>query len=93
MKFFVLIEEGEDNFSAYIPELPGCVATGDTIEETKELIVDAAVAHVELMEQDGLPLTGPSVSGLVLHLTPTEDGGATDPAQGGTTYKPRLVPV
>ena len=45
----------EVGYSAYLPELPGCVAAGETFEETKELIAEAVGLHLELMEAEGLP--------------------------------------
>ena len=50
--------EGNDEvgYSAYLPELPGCVAAGETFEETKELIAEAVELHLELMEEEGLPI-------------------------------------
>ena len=55
MTLLVVIEESEDGFAAHIPALPGCVAAADTLTETTELIAEAAVAHMELMKEQGLP--------------------------------------
>ena len=54
--------EGNDEigYSAYLPELPGCVAAGETFEETKELIAEAVRLHLELMEEEGLPIPEPA---------------------------------
>jgi predicted RNase H-like HicB family nuclease len=46
-KFVVVVEEAEGNFSAYSPDLPGCVATGSTVEETMNNMVDAIHFHLE----------------------------------------------
>ncbi len=50
--FAIVIEETETNYSAYSPDLPGCVATGDTIEETKDNMVSAIHMHIEGLEAD-----------------------------------------
>ena len=50
--------EGNDEvgYSAYLPELPGCVAAGETFDETKKLIAEAVELHLELMEEEGLAI-------------------------------------
>lgn len=53
MKFAVIIEEGNNNFSAYVPDLPGCVSTGKTVEETKKNIREAIEFHIKGMKEDG----------------------------------------
>jgi predicted RNase H-like HicB family nuclease len=53
VKYGIVIEKGENNCSAYVPDLPGCVATGATVEETKERIADAIRMHLEGMREDG----------------------------------------
>ncbi|MCB0227932.1 MAG: type II toxin-antitoxin system HicB family antitoxin, partial [Anaerolineae bacterium] len=45
MKYMVVIEEGEDSYGAYVPDLPGCVAVGDTRDEVLTLIQEAIVLH------------------------------------------------
>ncbi len=55
-RFLVLIEKGETSYGAYSPDVPGCVAVGDTEEETLELMQEALQAHLELMAQDGDPM-------------------------------------
>jgi predicted RNase H-like HicB family nuclease len=55
-KYAVVIEKGERNFSAYVPDLPGCVSVGDTMEEAKAEIRDAIEFHLEGMREDGLPI-------------------------------------
>ena len=49
-----LIEKAEDNYGAYVPDLPGCVATGDTPEETEALLREAIEIHLEGMREDGI---------------------------------------
>lgn len=52
-KYVVVIEKAEGNYSAYVPDLPGCVAAGDTIEETEQLIGEAIEFHIRGMREDG----------------------------------------
>lgn len=56
MRYAVVIEKAENNFSAYVPDLPGCVATGATLEEVEQEIRDAIAFHIEGMREDGLPI-------------------------------------
>lgn len=53
MKFAIVIEKEENNFSAYVPDLPGCVSTGSTIDEVKQNIHDAIEFHIEGLKKDG----------------------------------------
>ncbi|MGH8735079.1 MAG: type II toxin-antitoxin system HicB family antitoxin [Burkholderiales bacterium] len=60
MKYAIVIERGPDNYSAYVRDLPGCVAAGDTIEETRREIREAIAFHVEGMHADGFPVPEPT---------------------------------
>lgn len=60
MRYAVVIEKGKNNYSAYVPDLPGCVAVGDTIEETEREIQEAIEFHIEGMRADGQPIPEPS---------------------------------
>ena len=60
MRYAVVIEKGPGNYSAYVPDLPGCVAVGDTIEETEREIREAIEFHLEGLRADGLPVPEPS---------------------------------
>ena len=60
MRYAVIIESGPNNYSAYVPDLPGCVAAGDTLEETKSEIRDAIRFHIKMMKADGLEVPGPT---------------------------------
>ena len=60
MRYAVVIEKGEGNYSAYVPDLPGCVATGDTIEEIEREIQEAIEFHLEGLRADGHPVPEPS---------------------------------
>ena len=56
MRYAIVIEKAENNFSAYVPDLPGCVATGRTIAEVEDEIRNAIVFHVEGLREDRLPV-------------------------------------
>lgn len=56
MKYAIVIEAAGDNYSAFVPDLPGCAATGDTIEETEQAIREAIEFHVEGLKAENLPV-------------------------------------
>ena len=60
MRYAIVIERAENNYSAYVPDLPGCVATGATVGETERTIREAIELHVTGMREDGLPVPEPS---------------------------------
>ncbi len=60
MQYTILIEKGETSYGAYIPDLPGCVAVGETIEEVRALIHEAIEFHLEGMREEGLPIPEPT---------------------------------
>jgi len=60
MKYAVVIENAGTNFSAYVPDLPGCVATGQSFEETENEIRSAIQFHLDGMKQNGLPIPKPT---------------------------------
>ncbi|MEH1834471.1 MAG: type II toxin-antitoxin system HicB family antitoxin [Nostoc sp.] len=60
MQYVVVIEKAEGNYSAYIPDFPGCVAVGETLEEVKQMIAEAIEFHLEGMLEDGLPIPKPT---------------------------------
>ena len=62
MRYAIVIEKGEGNYGAYVPDLPGCVATGKTIEEVQREIQEAIEFHIEGLRADGLPIPEPSSS-------------------------------
>lgn len=59
MRYAIVVEKTENNYSAYVPDLPGCVATGYTIEETENEIREAIQFHIEGLIEDGLPIPQP----------------------------------
>ena len=60
MRYAIVIEKAEGNFSAYVPDLPGCVATGGTNEEVESQIREAIEFHLEGMREDGTPIPPPA---------------------------------
>jgi predicted RNase H-like HicB family nuclease len=60
MRYAVVIERAGANFSAYVPDLPGCVATGATLAELQREIRAAVRFHIEGLKQDGTPIPEPS---------------------------------
>ncbi len=56
MQYVVVVEKTEKNYGAYVPDLPGCVAVGDTREETLKLIREAIELHLQSMQTDGEPI-------------------------------------
>ena len=61
MRYAIVIEKANGNYSAYVPDLPGCVATGATVEETEQSIREAIEFHLDGMKEDGLAIPAPSV--------------------------------
>ena len=59
MRYAIVIEKAEGNYSAYVPDLPGCVATGASVEEVEDEIRSAIAFHVEGMREDGIPIPLP----------------------------------
>ncbi|MBK1654092.1 type II toxin-antitoxin system HicB family antitoxin [Allochromatium vinosum] len=55
MRYAIVIEKSESNFSAYVPDLPGCIATGATVAEVESEIREAIAFHLEGMREDGVP--------------------------------------
>lgn len=60
MRYAVVIEQAEGNFSASVPDLPGCVATGATVAEVENEIREAIAFHVEGLREEGLAVPSPS---------------------------------
>ncbi|HOE43000.1 MAG TPA: type II toxin-antitoxin system HicB family antitoxin [Rhodoferax sp.] len=60
MRYAVVIEKAVGNYSAYVPDLPGCIATGQTLGEIESEISEAITFHIEGMIEDGLPVPQPA---------------------------------
>ena len=65
-QYAVIYENAGTNYSAYVPDLPGCVTTGKTLEETERLIAEAIELYIEELRADGAPIPEPtSLVGMV----------------------------
>lgn len=62
MQYLVVVEQGPKSFGAYVPDLPGCVAVGESREEVTNLIHEAIEFHIEGLRADGQPVPQPSSS-------------------------------
>lgn len=60
MRYAIVIEKAGANHSAYVPDLPGCVATGVTVAEAEQAIREAIALHLSGLREDGLPIPVPS---------------------------------
>ena len=60
MQYAIVLEQGESSFGAYVPDLPGCVAVGETEAEARRLIREAIEFHLDGMREDGEPIPLPS---------------------------------
>ena len=60
MRYAIVIEKAENNYAAYVPDLPGCVSTGNSIEETEQQIREAMEFHIRGLREDGLSIPEPS---------------------------------
>src|SRR5712691_8017599 len=75
MRYAIVVERAANNYSAYVPDLPGCVATGVTMEETEQLIREAIELHLTELREDGLPINSVPVS-LASDRNPARNGRA-----------------
>jgi len=60
MKYAVFIEKAGENLSAYVPDLPGCIATGDTVSKVEQQIREAISFHLDGLREDGIEIPEPS---------------------------------
>jgi len=60
MRYLVVVEKGPSSYGAYVPDLPGCVAAGESKDEVLSLIRDAIELHLEGLKEEGQGITGPS---------------------------------
>lgn len=77
-KVWICIEKADENYSAYAPEVLGCVSAGDTVEETRDNMIEALEFHIEGMLEDGESLNG------ITGLFPVEE--AAGHGQGGDLW-------
>lgn len=60
MRYAVVIEKADGNYSAYVPDLPGCIATGDSVQAVEDQIRAAIRFHIDGLKADGLPVPAPT---------------------------------
>ena len=70
VKYAVIFEQAKTNWAAYVPDLPGCMTTGRTLEETKLNIREAIQGHLETLRQFGAPIPEPSSLAGEVEITP-----------------------
>ena len=68
MQYLVVIEKGPSSFGAYVPDLPGCIAVGESRAEVAELIHEAIEFHLAGMKEDGLPIPEPHATGELVEV-------------------------
>ncbi len=59
-RYAIVVEKAESNYAAYVPDLPGCVATGATVAATEANLREAIRFHIDGLQEDGLPVPAPS---------------------------------
>lgn len=64
MQYLAILEKSGTGYSAYLPDLPGCVSVGDTVEETEANIKEAVALHLESMRSDGLSIPQPTTKAI-----------------------------
>jgi len=73
MRYMVVVERGETSWGAHVPDLPGCIAVGETRDEALRLIREAIEFHIEGLRQEGLPVPAPSSEGEFVVVSNRED--------------------
>lgn len=68
MRYMAIIERGESSWGAHVPDLPGCVAVGESREEVVGLIRDAIRLHIEDLRRQGLPVPRPTADGVFVDV-------------------------
>ena len=66
MTYMVVVEKGDTGFGAYVPDLPGCIAVGETEDEVRDLIKEAIAFHIEGLIEGGEPVPEPSSKGILV---------------------------
>jgi predicted RNase H-like HicB family nuclease len=82
MKYVVVYEQTPNNWSAYVPDLPGCIAAGDTREETEQLIREAVALHIESLLTYQEPVPPPGAWTGTIDVPDSILGGASSPVRG-----------
>jgi len=68
MRYLAVVEKGATSFGAYVPDLPGCVAAGETREEVLDLIREAIELHIDGLREEGEPVPSPSSTSAVIEI-------------------------
>jgi predicted RNase H-like HicB family nuclease len=68
MKYVIVIEKGANNYGAYVPDLPGCVAVAETKSEVLKLIREAVELHLESLREDGNPIPQPTTTSELIEV-------------------------
>ncbi|MGF1643404.1 MAG: type II toxin-antitoxin system HicB family antitoxin [Thiotrichales bacterium] len=81
MRYAIVIEKAGNNYSGYVPDLPGCVATGATVEETESELLSAIQFHLEGLREDGI--AEPQAESIVKYMfVPVQPCASGDASQG-----------
>jgi predicted RNase H-like HicB family nuclease len=78
-RYIVVIEKGDTSYGAYVPDLPGCVAVGDTAEEVERLIQEAIEFHIEGLQLDGDPVPEPATRAATVEVEVSASAGDSGP--------------
>ncbi len=68
-EYYVICEQAGNNYSAYVPDLPGCISTGKTLEEIEVNIKEAIELYIDTIQEDGQPIPEPSIMGKPVSVT------------------------
>ncbi|MGH8282468.1 MAG: type II toxin-antitoxin system HicB family antitoxin [Gammaproteobacteria bacterium] len=74
MRYMVVVEEGSSSFGAYVPNLPGCVAVGESQQEVLKLIQEAIEFHLEGLKEEGKSIPTPHSSSAFVEICPAQQG-------------------
>jgi predicted RNase H-like HicB family nuclease len=72
MRYAIIIEHADSNLSAYVPDLPGCISTGRTVQDVLQNMKEAIELHLDGLRADGLPIPAPNTSVDYVDVSPTE---------------------
>lgn len=68
LRYTIIIEKAGDNYSAYAPDLPGCITTGPTVEQTRRNMEEAIAFHLHGMHEDGEPIPQPNSTAAIVEV-------------------------
>jgi predicted RNase H-like HicB family nuclease len=69
MRYMVVLEQGPSSYGAYVPDLPGCIAAGESEAEVLQLIQEAIEFHLEGLKEEGLPVPAPHSSSRIVEVS------------------------